>query len=354
MRGGIATGVVVIAVSLSLMFVGFRGEKSRAQKAENLAAAALQDKNFEEAAKQWKKASRHYDTIFDEANQAVSLRHSSDAYAEGHFYPESLEMLKQSSLLSGTPYDEREATIYRAWGAFNLEESQQSLDAGALEEALTEGQDALRFFQRGRASEQEQAAACRQTVAALIELEDFFEAKKQMTTAIDLEGRTEANIAASKYLTRRRMAYEKTRLADSKEHRYISDEDIPPLEVEKPSRRRVKSSSPYTSYRKPKARRARLSVGSESAYPTRIRKTRRRDRDEDRDRGYRSKSFRPAPTAPKPQRNNSKSYSSKYKKPKSTYKRPKSSYKKKRRISRPTRWSGVKTRRVGGSSSSYR
>jgi hypothetical protein len=279
-RAGIGSGVVTLLCVIVGLYFYVGHHRQQALEAELHATESFEQERYQAAATQWSSAFASYQAIYDKKGQIKSLVHVSECHIESGKFGEALVALNRAKKIQDSPeIDETLKKCQRMAAVDALEFSQELLSENIPDQAFLKAQEAIEGFTQGEGSKEQLAGAHRMAARTAAYDENFEEADKHLDQAIALLGETDENLQMGGEIGDLYKAYQKRKVADSKNQRYIPDEelDLAALASEHQEERRARYESTY----RPKQRarytsvrrtiRPKTSLGNSASYPTKNR-----------------------------------------------------------------------------------
>ena len=234
-----------------------------AHSEEQLARQASGDKLHDKALQHWNKAHEHYRSAFYSEGRLKALLALANCHIEVGDHEMALSTLSRAEKLGqADDIAEAVARCHAHWGAASLQSSIESLQAGSYGNAILESEKALDSLEKGRGTPTQFAKAHRVLALSLAKTKQFESAELHLEEALKLEGPTANNKSTEKRVKSLAKAHRKRKLADSGNHRYISDKKLDLSKTKQMKRRRGRRY--YSGWSKPLLR---TSTSSPSSYP---------------------------------------------------------------------------------------
>lgn len=221
-RGGVASAIVALVLVGAGAYWWVDHHKNSATAQDRAAQKLFAQGEYQAAADQWEKVFELYDLALDDAGRLDTLKKISDCYIRVEQFPEAIAVLQRAQKLQ--PNEELLNSIAkcnRSIATIHLDKAIYYSKPGNYEKALVEANEALRFFRNGMASDSQLAEAHRVTARCCMHLEDFKVASDHLNAAIELSGRTTANVKLEKEMARAEHIARKNKLANSGKNNYI-------------------------------------------------------------------------------------------------------------------------------------
>jgi tetratricopeptide (TPR) repeat protein len=211
-------------VGLKVVTGHFEG---KAEKLEATATAAYQKGDFEKSIEAWHEARQTYASIYHSQGQTDALLGISECYLKQGRFQDAIGSLNQALRLEDSPAIENQiGKCHRLQALACLKASDEQAGIGQFDNALQQAQLALKELQEGQGSNSQMAGAYRTLSLRYAQLGQFDVADQNLALALKQEGESKQNLALDEQLGKMQESYERRRLAQSRNERYIPDGEL--------------------------------------------------------------------------------------------------------------------------------